>query len=382
MTTWTLTPAEFAATHEAIGKINARAAKRGFTGFFTLTGERTTVTTKAGIEEVVFKVTLTGQAPSYAGWEFLAAVDTVGEGFVLRTAPGQDASDIDRQTLEAGRCEHCNAARARKYTYLVRNTETGEAKQVGSTCVKDFTGWAGKFVFLSTDEVARDLEDGFGGGYREPSWTVQSIVAVAAAIVAKRGYVKAGDWDRQPTKDVVLDYLTGTDKGAAALREEVGSPDNIQATKIISTLTQELTGDSDYVQNLRTVLTADEIGRRQVGLTASAVVAYNRLTETKVKAQAAPAKVTEFLGERGEKITVTGTVTTAKVTEGYYGSSVLVTVQTETGVAKMFTTAQWAWDVAPGQQVEVSGTVKAQETFRDEKQTVLTRPRAKVLVTV
>lgn len=381
MTTWTLTPAEFAATRERVAKINARAAKRGFTGRFDLTGERKVVKDSNGVEAVVVEATLTGQAPAYAGWEFLAAVDTVGKGFVLRTAPGQDASDIDRSALVAGRCEHCNYSRARKYTYLVRNTETGEARQVGSTCVKDFTGWDRAFVFISEYEVTQEIVGG-SGGWTEPSYTVRGVLAVAAAVVAKHGYVKAGDWDRQPTKDTVVTYLTGSPaKDAAELYETVGSPDYETADKIVSTLATDLTGDNDYVQNLRTVLAAEEIGFRQIGLTASAVVAYNRLVEAKVKAEAAT-ESNEYLGAKGEKITVTGTVTVSRIINGYYGDRVLVVVQTEAGLVKTFTTAEWAWDVAVGQEVEISGTVKDLDEFRGERQTVLTRPKAKVLVTV
>lgn len=380
MTTWTLSPAEFAATGERIAKINARAAKRGFTGRFDLTGEPGTVTHN-GAEMAVVKATLTGEAPAYAGWQFLAAVDTVGEGFVLRTAPGQDASDIDRDALEAGRCEHCKAARARKYTYLVRNVETGEARQVGSTCVKDFTGWQGRFVFLSDEDVAADLEGGFGGGGWAPEFTPASVVAVAWAVTRESGYVKAGDWDREPTRAVVASYLVGTDREAAKLRESL-TVDWAKGEEIVKAVSEGMTGDSDYAQNMRVVLAANFIGSRQWGLAASAVVAYARMAEDAAKAKAAPAKVTEYLGAEGQKITATGTVTMAKVIQGYYGSSVLVVVQTETGIAKMFTTAAWAWDVAPGQQVEVSGTVKAREEFRGERQTVLTRPKAKALVTV
>ena len=45
MSTWTLTPAEYAATVAKVAAINKRAAKRGFTGRFELSG--TTVTRKA-----------------------------------------------------------------------------------------------------------------------------------------------------------------------------------------------------------------------------------------------------------------------------------------------------------------------------------------------
>jgi hypothetical protein len=68
---WELTPAEYAATVDKVAAINDRAAKRGFTGRIELTGIPATKIWKdqiSGLEltaEVV-RVTITGQAPSFA----------------------------------------------------------------------------------------------------------------------------------------------------------------------------------------------------------------------------------------------------------------------------------------------------------------------------
>src|SRR5690606_9613232 len=40
----------------------------------------------------------------------------------------------------ASDCHHCNMKRSRNKTYLLKNTESGEVKQVGRTCLKDFLG--------------------------------------------------------------------------------------------------------------------------------------------------------------------------------------------------------------------------------------------------
>ena len=125
---WSLNPAEFTATKDKLEKINSRAIKRGFTGRIDITGTERTVTETTPLGEehahVVIDTTITGQAPSYDGWEFLAAVDTVeteeGTEFIVRTAPGVDEVDIDRSTLIPGYCAHCNLTRTEPRLHLPR----------------------------------------------------------------------------------------------------------------------------------------------------------------------------------------------------------------------------------------------------------------------
>lgn len=392
---WTLTLEEFAATRERAEKINARAAKRGFTGRIEVTGTRREISEhdEAGLTRtrVVMETEITGEAPQYGGWRFLAAVDSVetadGAEFILRTAPGIDESGVDRVTLEAGRCEHCKTKRTnRRYTYLVQHEESGELVQVGSTCVKDFTGWTGKPVFISHDELADELREHVGGG-GPAEYTPETVVAVAWAVSRRHGWVPASKGG-VTTRDLVGSYLYGAGQADKDLRAEVAPEIPAAAEKareIIPALLDHLDGGSDYIANLKTALRALTVDARHMGITVSAVSAYERMTgeqarkKLEAEQRAQQRASVQFAGEVGEKLTVTGTVTRLRAVEGSYGyqpkTSLLIILEGGGVVAKMFTTAAWAWEIEQGDGITVTGVVKDHEDYQGIKQTVLTRPK-------
>jgi hypothetical protein len=388
---WTLTPAEYEATKERAAKINARAIKRGFTGRIEVTGTPREIseTDRTGLKRkrIVVDTEVTGEAPCYNGWAFLAAVDALeteaGTSFVIRTAPGVAESGIDRATLEAGRCQHCNTARKNRiYTYLVRNVETGETTQVGSTCIKDFTGWAGKPFFIDTESLTEELGGFIGGFSSAPEDTPETVVAVAWAVSRLYGWVAASAaWEgRQSTRSLVEKYLYGRSKADRELQDEIASeiPAAADMAKtIITALLEGLEGDGDYVTNLKICLQAAFVSHRHMGIVVSAVAAYEKLIGERVReeAQQKQRAASEFAGSVMEKLTVTGTVATLKPVETTYGTSMLVIVEAGSTVAKMFTTAAWAWDVKQGQEITLAGTVKAHEEYQGVKQTVLARPK-------
>lgn len=391
---WVLSPAEFAATKDKVDKINARAIKRGFTGRIDITGtERTiTKTNDQGDERtiVVIDTTITGQAPSYDGWEFLAAVDTIettdGTDFIIRTVPSVDESGLDRSTLAAGYCAHCKRKRPNRiYTYLVRDTETGEMLQVGKTCIKDFTGWDTLPVFISEDDIRDELNDFIGGlGGSRDECTPETIVAIAWA--ASRLYGWSGRFGPgAATAGIVSDYLYGTTKAAKKVREEI-SPEmpaaHEKASEIIPALLDGLTDTGDYATNLKTALRGISVSTKHLGIVTSAVIAYERMNSTQIREKL---KVdhgkpeTAYLGAKGDKISITGTVTKALAVDstfGYYTeTSILLIVEAGPTVLKTFTKAAWAFDVDQGDIITVTATVKNHEDYQGTKQTVVNRPK-------
>lgn len=386
--TWTLTPSEFTATQTKVDTINARAVKRGFSGRIEVTGTYREVEEKdaTGLPRtrVVVDTEITGEAPSYNGWTFLAAVDTVdtedGPAFVLRRAPGVPESNVDRSTLTPGHCAHCEVTRSnRRYTYLVRHTETSETVQVGSTCIKDFTGWQGKPVFIDLDAVESELESSLTGGGR-PDYTPETVVALAWAISRRYGWEAGGG-----TRGRVESYLYGNTKADRDLRSEVAADLDEKTTetarKIVTELLEGLDGASDYAANLKVCLRAGHVEPRHMGLVVSAVSAYERMTGDRLRktSEEQEKRETCYAGTKGEKITVTGPITRLVPVETNYGyspsTSMLVIVKDGTTVAKMFTAAAWAFDVEQGAEVTITGTVKDHEEYRGTKQTVLTRPK-------
>ena len=72
-----------------------------------------------------------------SGWRFIASVEHTSKGNIINRAC--DIEIPERYYTGQPMCEHCNSRRGRKDTYIVMNEETGEFKQVGKSCLKDFT---------------------------------------------------------------------------------------------------------------------------------------------------------------------------------------------------------------------------------------------------
>ncbi len=88
------------------------------------------------------------------------------------------------------------------------------------------------------------------------------------------------------------------------------------------------------------------------------------------------AKLHHIEAEVGAKVTLTGVVTMATTVDTQFGSSRLVVVQTaDYQVAKMFTTAEWAWAIDFEDVVTITGTVKSHDEYEGTPQTMIARPK-------
>jgi hypothetical protein len=391
--TASLNLAQYAATVGKIEKINARAAKRSLGGRLVVDhGEQYTRRVcdhdaQIPCDAAVFSyqhhfetrvdVTISGEAPKHAGWTFLARVDRVGESFTLATAPGVE--HVSREGLTLGTCTHCGTNRARKTTYVLAN-ETGERVQVGSTCIKDFLGWEGSIAWLDSN-VSLD-EEFFGGSYAAPEYRTLDVVRTALASVRMRGFVSTQSYSEQSTRDHVMLAFANYRLSPA----EVTARDAlVTATQQVSTddalalihflLSDDFAGTSTYVENLKVIAAQATIGQPQFGLLASAPQAHAK--HLGQVAERVAKKASEWVGTKGEKVTVTITISAFRNCGSYsYNGpdSILVTGRTEANeVVKTFTTAGWVHDVEIGDTVTLTATVKEHETYEGNKSTLVTR---------
>ena len=72
-------------------------------------------------------------------WVFVAVVNFHENGNIIRKCGNTEIEVPERYYTSEPICEHCNAKRRRKDAYIIMNTTTGEFKQVGRSCLKDFT---------------------------------------------------------------------------------------------------------------------------------------------------------------------------------------------------------------------------------------------------
>ena len=216
------------------------------------------------------------------------------------------------------------------------------------------------------------------------AWDIDSVLTYAIATVQAHGWApaSASEYGRVPTRDRVTLALTGG-RGSDELRKELAphlEDATARAPLIRHELLAGLTGDSGYEANLVTVLRADSVDRRHLGLAVSAINAHQRMKadqQRETHRRQAALKV-EHVGSIGDKITLTGTVRTAIRVDGFTPRSpdnMMLIVGCGTAVAKMVTAAPWAYPVEIGDQLTITGTVKAHTEWNGIKQTVLTRPR-------
>jgi hypothetical protein len=373
-----LTPAEFALTSEKMAKLNARAAKRGWTGIITVAGEVFTEKTDNGVgiprERQMVHTVISGNAPSYNGWTFLARVEwTENDEAVVFTAPGVEG--INRAKLSPMWCDHCGIKRYRKNTYAVRNEE-GNELQVGSTCLKDFLGWNTNPVWILPPSD-NDLFGEGGFGHSAPVYSTDTVLAAAWACVEEFGYVRSGD--EGSTKGTVLAVLDPRTPAERALARKIlpHVADSANAATMIREfiLSDEFSGYGEYVINLKNIARAEFVEPKFVGFLVSAPQAWAKARErTLIKQRENNELVNEFLGDIGSKLELPVTLKAIRFIEGDYGTTSLYTFVTDDGhLVKWFSSRAVLRDSDVDKAITITGTVKKHDEYNGTKSTILTR---------
>lgn len=182
---------------------------------------------EAKIPVLKVEVEFSGSIPKIDGFQFLAKIDhTKGKdgtySNLLNTAGSASEEILENLGTNfhvcTPNCDHCEKPRARNTTYLVRNPEDGDIKQIGSTCVDDFIGTKtlkqimGAFdmhaMFLD-DEYYDELDRDYVRGGASPTWfPIKTYLAMASYLTDTIGFVKADSYDPKPTRQVILEEIS------------------------------------------------------------------------------------------------------------------------------------------------------------------------------
>lgn len=376
---------ELAATQEKIAAINARCEKRGIPGGlrveFTEEIQKETNALGFEIEHTVYRTVITGVAPSLPDWEFMATLDyDANAGLIIRAYPGMPA--VDRTALREGWCDHCHTNRYRRTTYVMRHKVSGEEIQVGSSCIKDFTGWTA--LPVTFDYLQKEIEGfsgGFGGAPKEIS--VLTALAFAWAAVTEWGYVRASE--PGATKGVVMDMIDPPRPtkhngqylaDLASLRkhsEEMGERAKELRAFILNDVDFPLSTRSDYAANVKAIARPEMVSLRQIGILASAPQAWARFQEKSFIAEKAKAPESNWVGEIGERWEMSLTFKAVRYIESMYGRTALHTFVDDSGnVFKWFaSTADFGG--YEGDRFHITAGIKAHKDFKGAKETHLTR---------
>lgn len=349
-------------------------------------GMRTAVTIKA------IEVEVSGTAIAESGWELAGKIEHLETGNLIHSFG--DVVIPDRYRSASPRCEHCNSDRHRKETYVLYHAKNNAWKQVGSSCLKDFTGYvsaemaaAVASVYALFDQIS---EDRIHIASSPKYFDTESVICYAIECVKHWGYHKSEEGN-DATRERVRDLMHRHMKLPASIDAVMFDPmsiTNLQIFKDMRSRLLALDANDDYTNNLQVFLKAEDIPENGLGILVSAVPYYNNLIAREAEQRKlAEASNSKFIGDIGQRLTVDiATVKLLNIYDGYYGSTWRYQIIDAQGNVFMWDASNSIWDtfrvkdslngdVVEGLPLQLVGTVKKHDEFRGIKQTWLTRCR-------
>jgi hypothetical protein len=322
-------------------------------------------------------VTVTGKAPGFAGWRFVATLQTMGDANIVRGVPGEEVPEIYR--TRASVCDHCKTKRKRTDTYVLRH-EDGRAVQVGRSCVRDFLGHDSPAQLCAMAEMLADLTaacgdgegEGGGGQWRATKWDLLAYLASVVADVKELGWTSSATAKlsmKQPTSSSALHRLDPHPKTKPEDILTPATPADAETAKLVLAHWLAVSPSGDYEHNVCAIARAGIVDGRTVGIAASMVTGYDRAI-AKARERDDDRQSRHF-GTVGKREVFVLTVIRVFHTEGLYGTThIHMMKDAEGNVAKWFSSSE---SLDAGKTYSVKGTVKKHDEYQGAKQTILTR---------
>lgn len=326
-------------------------------------------------------VHIKGVAPVLNGWRFLAKIEHDTAGNLVKSIAGNAEAPLAWGTC-APDCDHCKVTRARATTFMVRNHESAELRQVGSTCVADFLGRTqrepeqliGMFDYLSdvATEFEYDPDADLSEGMVSAAYGVAP--AVLMGVVLKLVQEDAGYVSAQKAEGLRClstgERLRGACWGAKPQHVTPDAGHLELAPQVVDWLKGQREGETVWLRNIAVLAGRECITVKDAGLFASGYVAWNRSLQAQLRQGQGAC---EWIGAPGEKLTVGATLERHAAFETAFGLKTVLTFRDEEGNALVWKTQAPAKGLIVGSHYHLCGTVKGHGEFRDEKQTEVIR---------
>jgi hypothetical protein len=333
------------------------------------------------------------------GWRFVASVEhTKGGNIINRADYGVEVPE--KFYTSDSVCEHCNTNRTRRDTYVVMNEETGEFKQVGKSCLADFTGGLSASNIASYysyfEELVQGEVVGSSGGYSKYYDKIEMLHFFAETIrhfgFVKRSADEDGYRPSYPTADRAFNYysvvygewmLPQEKKDAKEEMEHVNFNENsdeaVSDTNAALAWLAEQDASNNYIHNLKTVCGLEYVSGKHFGILASLFATWKRETPKEEERREWQAKIAQqqktsnHVGDIGERLTIT-IVSMECVTswETEWGITRLYKMVDTSGNVLIWKSSKWI-DLETAEPSKITGTIKDHTEFNGLKQTELTR---------
>lgn len=341
-----------------------------------------------------FEIEIDSELPVVNGWECIARIDhTCEKNFLFGK---EELPERFRETSAI--CEHCKTDRYRKDTFVLRNIESGEYKQVGRNCLADFLRIDVESL-LQISSCLQGFDDGDedGRGFARPDlyFDLEGYLIRVSACIREFGWSSRSNGEA-PTADTALriwqdgDFIEKNPRWGSPVKLNISNSDADIAKKTVEWFRQ-IDDDSDYIYNCRLLAESGALKKSQIGFAASMILTYQREIEKQTRLEIERGQ-SEFIGKIKERRNFELTYISTNCFDSHYGVTFLHKFQDTDGnqfiwfasndlgyviqEAKNYSDFDFGMDIPVKTKFFIKGTVKEHKEYQGVKQTVLTRCKA------
>ncbi len=345
---------------------------------------------RAGDAVLMNRVSLRYPIVKLGAWQVVGKVEAVEGGCLVFcvTAVAEDASEVRGRSQSKLVCEHCKRERRRAGVFVLREDGSGRYMQVGSGCLKDFTGIdPGAALFLAklheVIRLAEDEADEFASSSRRNAVATVGFLADVSFLSDRGGFVSSARGQEEGVEPTYSEasrmwsLLERDDTLRAAYTATIEAHQEAAERVRAWVLTKE--GETDFDANTKLMLAQDylQMKPRHLAL-AAATVAMHRKATAEAKRRSEPSA---HVGVVGEKRVAVLTVERVVELENPYSraAAFLVRLRDEQGNKLAWRSAAVPRELVQGQgkRVEAGFKVKRHGDYKGSAQTDVTHVQIK-----
>lgn len=270
-------------------------------------------------------------------------------------------------------CEHCNTNRFRNTTFVIKNVETGELMQVGSTCVN---------AFFNVDNALNQIKKAFNTFSKISVALEERFSPVLKEAIAIEELLARTIEETDHGKTFVSRAKSSTSVPATADRmhfvEKPASLESIMVARGIIQKVMSMDDSSDYIKKAKEIMINNSFVTPHSTNYSVIVSLVSILTRVEKPVEDRPVYV-EFKSDTVAVKGVEAKVIVSKFIETYYGYKKMVhfEVTNSDGSVSKLVCFNFTDNVKVGDAVKIDFRIKNISDYKDEISTIITHVKLK-----
>ncbi len=339
----------------------------------------------------------------YENWIVIAVLDHHEVGNVIHLVEGEWKPSAElalpsRFRTAKSFCEHCNTMRSRNKTVVIYNTQTKQFKQVGTTCLREYTGGIDAEAIAAFEEAIKSPEEFLGvSGSSKFFIETKDYLSAVVATMSLYGFMskkKAAEINEEVRYNNNVKRVEATCTKAVHLMTNNEKPNemsnkwhNIYKSKDTEAFVEDAiewiksyNEPNDFMENLRVICSGSHIKVSDVGFAACLMDLYKRHLEYEKtrKQKEQENEMYRYYGEVGEKITLNGKLACVTSYSTQFGVMFIYKMIYNSAIF-VWKTSKYLGIDDSGAEVNLLGTIKEHSEFRGVKQNMLVRCKVEII---